>query len=156
MPCLALILLSWPKNLTIGLREHHWWNVVTVRIGLDDLLLFISNLQIFRDEPWFARAYSDVYTKIRNVKTNDKLRGQACFAASLSNLSRINGADAETIAVTTHLLYEALSGGDRAESIVTRCVSDLSQLVEVGSSTGEAENPKPNNFAAAGRKRKKT
>jgi hypothetical protein len=120
---------------TFGL---HWWNLLYLRTGLEELLLFISELQVICDAPWFSRTYIDVRDDVRHARS-DKTRSKAAYAAvALSDLVPA-GDDAEN-AVRTHFLYEALrTGGDQAQKIVARCVRDLSYLSEAEVPTGRKE-----------------
>jgi hypothetical protein len=138
---------------------RHWWNLVYLKIGLDDLLLYISELNNLYNMTWFSGTYTKVqsdilkvkefsraYTrvqsdvlKLRDVIGSYEAREAAFAAASLSHFARAD--DAAASAVLTHSLYEALSaGGDRAQEIVASCVRDLSQLVPVASDDISAED----------------
>jgi prevent-host-death family protein len=141
---------------------RHWWNLVYLRIGLDDLLLYISELDNIYRKRWFSNTYTKVqsnilkvrefsraYTrvqsdvlKVRDVIGSYEAREAAFAAASLSHFAQAD--DAAASAVLTHSLYEALrTGGDRAQEIVATCVRDLSQLDPIASDDISAEAVSP-------------
>src|SRR5271170_400154 len=95
---------------------HHWWGLLYLRTGLEELLLFISELQVICEDPWFSRAYIDVQNKIGLARRDDKARKDVLVAVALSELVPAGG---EVANVTrTHFLYEALrTGGDHAQAI---------------------------------------
>ena len=107
---------------------RHWWNVIYLRIGLEDLLLLISQLQSLCQGPWFSKFLSELGEEARHVeKPGTKTRAVAVLAAHLASASG-EGTRSETLALTQSL-YDALrSGGEDAQGIVRRCVRDLSKL----------------------------
>jgi hypothetical protein len=106
-----------------------WWSVLYLRTGLEDLLLIISQLEAVCDQPWFARAYIDVRTKISFAKRDEEARKDALVAVALSAV--IPTGDEEKNAARTHFLYEALrTRGEHAQAIVEKCVRDLTHLTE--------------------------
>lgn len=140
----------------VRMFARHWWNLVYLKIGMDDLLLFISKLQAFCDEPWFAHLYSEVHGKIRGVSINEQARKRAFAAASLSNLAQRNEEEPASTAARTHFLYEALeTGGERAEAIVADCIRDLSQLTKAEAPAGKIEQPSRVTTSAVMRRKRK-
>jgi len=132
----------------------HWWNLLYLRIGLEDLLLFISELQAICDAPWFAHTFADVHESVSQIKSDNDKRRMALLAASLSSVSRTE--DTAVGAAQTHVLYEALrTGGDRAKEIVAACVRDLSHLSEAGAPTGKMEQPARVTTSAVKRRKRK-
>ena len=108
---------------------RHWWNLLYLRTGLEDLLLFISELDAICDKPWFSSVFSDVQRKVRLVKTDDKARKDALVAAALSDF--LPAGDEAANASRTHYLYEALNGNsDEAQKIIANSVRELYNLVE--------------------------
>jgi hypothetical protein len=120
---------------------RHWWNVIYLRIGLEDLLLLISELQSLCEGPWFSKFLSELGQEARHVeKPGTKTRAVAVLAAHLASASR-NGARSETIALTKSL-YEALrGGGEDAHDVVRRCVRDLSQVAATAGDTPRPTTP---------------
>lgn len=140
----------------VRMFAQHWWNLIYLRIGMDDLLLFICKLQVLCDEPWFAHLYSEVHGKIRGVSINEQARKRAFAAASLSNLVRRSEEEPASTAARTHFLYEALQTGDeRAEAIVVDCIRGLSQLSDAAASAGKMEQPSHSTTSAAIRRKRK-
>lgn len=116
----------------------HWWNLLYLRTGMEDLLLFISELQAICEEPWFAHTFAGVHESVSQIKSDKDKRRMALLAASLSSVSHKE--DTTAGAVQTHVLYEALrTGGDRAQAIVAACVKDLSHLSETGAAKSKKE-----------------
>lgn len=114
---------------------HHWWALLYLRTGLEELLLIISELHSICDKPWFSRAYIDVHVKLSQANKDDKARKVAFAAVALSELVPAN--DEVANAARTHYLYEALrTGGDQTQAILAKCVQDLSYLTEAGASAG--------------------
>jgi len=107
---------------------RHWWNVIYLRIGVEDLLLLISELQSLCQGPWFSNFLTELGQEVRHVeKPGTKTRAAAVLAAHLASASG-DGSRSETLALTKSL-YEALRGGRKhARAVLTRCVRDLSQL----------------------------
>jgi hypothetical protein len=120
---------------------RHWWNVIYLRIGLEDLLLLISELQSLCEGPWFSKFLSELGQEARHVEMpGTKTRAVAVLAAHLASASH-NGARSETIALTKSL-YDALrGGGEEAHGIVRRCVRDLSQLAATAGDTPRPKTP---------------
>ena len=120
---------------------RHWWNVIYLRIGLEDLLLLISELQSLCQGPWFSKFLSDLGQEARHVeKPGTKTRTAAVLAAHLASASG-DGTRSETLALTKSL-YETLRGGRKdARAIVTRCVRDLSQLAAAAADTPRPKTP---------------
>lgn len=120
---------------------RHWWNVIYLRIGLEDLLLLISELQSLCQGPWFSKFLSDLGQEARHVeKPGTKTRAAAVLAAHLASATG-GGTRSETLALTKSL-YETLRGGRKdARGIVTRCVRDLSQLAAAAGDTPRPKTP---------------
>jgi hypothetical protein len=119
---------------------EYWWSLLYLRTGLEDLLLFISELQVICDAPWFPRTFADVHERVVQIKSDNEQRRMALLATSLSSVSRTE--DTAAGAAQTHFLYEALrTGGDRAKEIMAACVRDLAQLSEAGAPKGRREQP---------------
>ena len=120
--------LIWVEN-NMRAFARHWWNLLYLRTGLEDLLLFISELDAICDKPWFSSVFSDVQRKVRLVKTDDKARKDALVAAALSDF--LPAGDEAANASRTHYLYEALNGNsDEAQKIIANSVRELYNLVE--------------------------
>ena len=100
--------LVWVEN-NMSAFARHWWNLLYLRTGLEELLLLISELQVICDAPWFSRTYIDVRDDVRHARS-DKSRSKAAYAAvALSDL--VPAGDEAENAARTHFLYEALRTG---------------------------------------------
>jgi len=144
--------LVWVDN-NVRAFAHHWWDLLYIRTGLEELLLFISELQVICDQPWFSRTYIDVQDKIGLAKRDDKARKDVFVAVALSEL--IPAGSGVANAARTHFLYEALrTGGNNAKAIVEKCVRDLCFIAEAEVPTGESERAPVTTPAAERRKRK--
>lgn len=132
----------------------HWWNLLYLRTGLEDLLLFICELQAICDEPWFAHTFADVHESVSQIRSDNEKRRMALLAAGLSSLSRTE--DTAAGAAQTHVLYEALrAGGDRAKEIVAACVRDLTHLPVAREPKAKKAQPARVTTAAAKRRKRK-
>jgi hypothetical protein len=120
---------------------RHWWNVIYLRIGLEDLLLLISALQGLCQGPWFPKFLSDLGQEARQIeKPGTRTHAVAGLAAHLASASG-DSAPSETVALSQSL-YQALHvGGKRAQAIVARCVRDLSQLAAAAGDTPPPATP---------------
>ena len=145
--------LVWVEN-NMRAFARHWWSLLYLRTGLEELLLFISELGVICDEPWFSRTYVDVQRTLSLAKRDDKARKDALVAVALSELVPAGSEMAN--AARVHVLYEALrTGADHAQVIVAKCVRDLSYLTEAGVSAGRMEQAARVTTPAAKRRKRK-
>ena len=145
--------LTWVDD-NVRAFARHWWGVLYLRTGLEELLLCISELQAICDAPWFSRAHIDVKNNIRDAR-GDKFLNKAAYAAvALSDL--VPAGDAAENASRTYILYEALrTGGDEARKIVASCVRDLSDLSAVEVKRGRKEEDRQTTTEPKKRRKRK-
>jgi hypothetical protein len=145
--------LVWVENNTRAFA-HHWWNLLYLRTGIDELFLFISNLQVICKEPWFSRTYVDVQKTLGLAKKDEKIQKAVFVAVALSEL--VPAGDEAANATRAHFLYKALrTGGGHAEAIVAKCVQDLSYLNEAGEESTEKMEQAGSVTTSAAKQRKR-
>ncbi|MEE3703882.1 hypothetical protein V2H43_10750, partial [Pasteurella multocida] len=56
--------LAWVEY-NMKVFADHWWNILYLRTGLEELFLFISELRAVCEKTWFSRFYVDLHTRAR-------------------------------------------------------------------------------------------
>ncbi|MEO7426084.1 MAG: hypothetical protein ABI036_12925 [Fibrobacteria bacterium] len=114
-------------ELDIKRFARHWWDLIYLRIGLEDLLFLISEMQGLCDSPFFPSILSEIGQSSRHILADTEGRKLAGLAASLTKVS--TPVEGESSAVLAHRLYEGLrSNGKLANKIIARSIRELSNI----------------------------
>jgi hypothetical protein len=112
----------------VGIFARHWWNLLFLRTGGEDLLLYISELQMHANPPASAgqRSFADVVEHMRDLQVRD-----ATLAVTLSDLvaGESDGADVRLTRMAA--IAAALEAGTQnTESLVRDFAGSLARTGE--------------------------
>jgi hypothetical protein len=112
----------------VGIFAPHWWNLLFLRTGGEELLLYISELQMHANPPASSgqRSFADVVEHMRDLQVRD-----ATLAVTLSDLvaGESDGADVRLTRMAA--IAAALEAGTQnTESLVRDFAGSLARTGE--------------------------
>jgi hypothetical protein len=119
--------LTWTDHNAKRFGEH-WWNQLYLSTGLEALFLYLTQLRVICDAPWFPTRLTELERRIRDVLTDQQKAKKARLAAHLS--ASIESLEPSERAILTQSIYDAMDrGGERSDEIIRNSVKQLQRLL---------------------------